>query len=126
MLQPCGWMKTFCLPTADGVTKAGLYGIKLTFGKDALPNKSATKLNVEFKVLKSDGCSKRFCLPTADGHAGVPHYFKVRRLSLVQMAICRFHRRGNAILFKVFDIGTSIYVLPCKPATKFSFRLKTW
>ena len=36
MLQPHGWIKTFCLPTADGVTKAGLYGIKLAFGKDAL------------------------------------------------------------------------------------------
>ena len=37
------------------------------------------------------------------------------------MAICRFHRRGNAIWVKVFGIGCSICNLRNKSAAKFCF-----
>ena len=116
-VKPHGCSKRFCLPTADGVTKLEfkvpkpcgyitchsrattresftLVEWNLTVRKDALPNKSVTKLNLSLKCV---------------------------RLALIQMAICRFHRRGNAILVKVLNISTSICNLPCKPAAKFRF-----
>ena len=40
------------------------------------------------------------------------------------MAICRFHRRGNATWVKVFNIGCSICNSPCKPAKRLNFRAK--
>ena len=77
------------------------------------------EMQQHFRVPKPYGCSNDNLQPSA----AQGNYFTLKcvGLALVQKAFCRTSRRGNAILFKVLDIGCLFYILPCKPATKFRF-----